>query len=229
MNDSSELRRGMTVYASDGKKLGQVVDKQPDAFLIEKGLFFPKDYSCAYDKVASISGDDIHLSITGDTLRAGKAGPEVTTAAPHEKGEHIEAGRASEAPGVTEETRIPLAEEQLEATRRGYEAGEVRVHKEVQVKTAEVSVPLRHEEVTVERVPVESREAKPGEASFEKSTTTVPLYEEEVEIRKRPVVREEVRVSKERFQEERRASEEVRKETADIEKSGEVEEEPKRE
>lgn len=228
MDYPSDVRRGMAVYAADGKKLGQVVDKGTDRFLIEKGLFFPKDYECGYDKIASLSADEVHLSIAGDALIAGKAVPEAAAPTRREAGEAPEARAAKAATGIKEETRIPLAEEQLEASRRGYEAGEVRVHKEVQTKTAEVSVPLRHEEVTVERVPVESREAKPGEASFEKSTTTVPIYEEEAEIRKRPVVREEVRVSKERFQEERRAAEEVRKETAEVEKSGDIEEEPTR-
>lgn len=220
MDYASELRRGMTVFSSKGEKLGQITDKGPDLFLIEKGLFFPKDYGCAYDKIASIRGDEVYLSISGETLKAGKAGLEA--AAPPARPEE-------RAAGVAQETRIPLAEEHLEASRRGYEAGEVRIRKDVEFKTEEVSVPLRHEEVTVERVPVEAREAKPGEASFEKSTTTtVPVYEEELEIRKRPVIREEVRVAKQSFEEERHASEEVRKETAKIEKSGDIEEEPTR-
>ncbi len=225
MDYASELRRGMTVFSSKGEKLGQITDKGPDLFLIEKGLFFPKDYGCAYDKIASIRGDEVHLSISGEALKAGKAGLEAAEPLPRPE------ERAGErAAGVAQETRIPLAEEHLEASRRGYEAGEVRIRKDVEVKTEEVSVPLRHEEVTVERVPVEARAAKPGEASFEKSTTTtVPVYEEELEIRKRPVIREEVRVAKQSFEEERRASEEVRKETAKIEKSGDIEEEPTRE
>lgn len=199
------LREGMTVYSSDQKKLGKVAAKQEGAFLIEKGFFFPKEYSCSYGAIADIRGDDIFLSMTGDMLTSGY------TSTQDRPSEYREG-----------ETRIPLAEERLEATKRGYQSGEVKIHKDVTTETQQVSVPLRHEEVHVERTAAPAREPGAGEATFEKGTTTIPVYEEEAEIRKRPVIREEVRVSKQGTVEERRASEEVRKETADVDKSGDL-------
>jgi uncharacterized protein (TIGR02271 family) len=100
----------------------------------------------------------------------------------------------------------------------------------VQTERKQISVPVTREEVHVERVPAGAREVRPGEATFQEGEISVPVREEEVEIRKRPVVREEVRVSKTARQEQRVASGEVRKETADIEEEGSVrradEEEP---
>ena len=111
--------------------------------------------------------------------------------------------------------RVPLAEEEAIAEKHE-RAGEVAVHKDVEQRTEHISVPVAHEEVHVERVPVsEGTEAR--EATFEEGTVTIPVREEEVEISKKPVVREEVRVTKERAEEEKEADVTLRKETAEVE------------
>ena len=75
-------------------------------------------------------------------------------------------------------------------------------------------VPTRHEEVSVERVPVEDREATPGEIGDEE--VTMPVTEEEVVTEKRPVVKEEIRVRKDAVQDEEVVEEDVRKEEVDV-------------
>jgi len=62
MIDSSDIRQGMTVYSSDGEKLGQVVQCDASTFVIEKGFFFPKGYVARFDDVSLVSGDEIRLS-----------------------------------------------------------------------------------------------------------------------------------------------------------------------
>jgi uncharacterized protein (TIGR02271 family) len=93
--------------------------------------------------------------------------------------------------------------------------------KDVVTEEKHVTVPVRREEVRVERRPV-TGEARVADTAFEKDTVRVPVTEEEVEIRKRPVVREEVRVSKAVHEEQRTASEPVRRETVDIDEEGSV-------
>ena len=73
-------------------------------------------------------------------------------------------------------------------------------------------MPKRREEDSVERVPVESREAP--EAEIGEDEVTVPVTEEEVVTEKRPVVKEEIRVRKDAVQDE--VVEDVRKEEVDI-------------
>jgi uncharacterized protein (TIGR02271 family) len=73
-------------------------------------------------------------------------------------------------------------------------------------------VPKRREEVSVERVPVESREAP--EAEIGEEEVTMPVTEEEVVTEKRPVVKEEIRVRKDAVQDE--VVEDVRKEEVDV-------------
>src|ERR687889_764815 len=67
-----------------------------------------------------------------------------------------------------EELRVQRTEEELRAGTREREAGEVRVRKNVRTDREQISVPTRHEEVSVERVPVEGREASEAEIGEEK-------------------------------------------------------------
>ena len=62
MSDRSSIRQGMTVFSSDGEKLGKVIQCDASTFIIEKGLFFKKDYVVRYDDVILVSGDEIRLS-----------------------------------------------------------------------------------------------------------------------------------------------------------------------
>jgi uncharacterized protein (TIGR02271 family) len=224
------IQEGMAVYSSDGEKLGKVISLDADGFLIEKGFFFPKEYFARFAHVATVSGDEVRLSLAKDQLAMagesdlgarererrdadlrgaggiGAAGLGGTGAMPHESGRG------------TDELRTTVAEEELDVVKRQREAGEVRLKKDVVTETKHIDVPVTREEVRVERTPIDApRSARPGEAEFREETVSMPIREEEVEIRKRPVVKEEVRVKRDRTQQEQRADAEVRRETVDIE------------
>jgi uncharacterized protein (TIGR02271 family) len=212
------IAEGMMVRDLEGKKLGSVIECRPDRFLVEKGLFFPKDYEISYDQVESVAGGEVRVRFAADELG--------------EKGERRErgaeagyAGTVSATPATAgetqEEVRVPLASEELETAKRERKAGEVRVTKEVTTEEKQVSVPVTREEVYVERTPVEGSPPA-GQGAFQEGTISVPVHEEEVEIRKRPVVREEVRVGKVRREGEQRAEAEVRHEEARIDREGDT-------
>ncbi len=181
----TQIRPGMIVYSADGEKVGKVVGREDGAFVVEKGFFFKKDYLCPFDQVKSISGDEVTLGRTMGELRELPSdyweGQPVSPGAGH---------TGTPATGITEETRMPLSEEQITAEKTRRTAGEVEIKKEVKTETKHVEVPVRKEQVTVTSTQVD-RPAAPGEASFKESTVTVPVEEEEVEIHKRPVVRED--------------------------------------
>jgi uncharacterized protein (TIGR02271 family) len=214
--DRSSLRDGMTVFSSDGEKLGKVTECGGSTFTIEKGFFFPKDYIARYDEVAAVSGDEIRLSMMKEEFirmrESGVYGYDATTG-----------GSSSPTSGrsESEDVRVPLAEEELDVVKRDRAAGEVRLRKDVVTETKHIEVPVTREEVRVERTPVsERREALPGDKPFEKESISMPIREEEVEVRKRPVIKEEVRLQKERVTEQRAAEADVRKERVDIEGEG---------
>jgi uncharacterized protein (TIGR02271 family) len=114
-----------------------------------------------------------------------------------------------------DELRVQRTEEELRTGKRDREAGEVRVRKDVRTDREQVRVPTRHEEVSVERVPVEGREA--SEAEIGEDEVTMPVTEDEVVVEKRPVVKEEIRVRKDAVRDEEVVEEDVRREEIDVE------------
>jgi uncharacterized protein (TIGR02271 family) len=155
-----------------------------------------------------------------DEEREGEVGPGVRMG-DTETGEFR--GHARDQEGVNQpgddlededELRVQRSEEELRAGTREREAGSVNVRKRVRTEREQISVPTRHEEVSVERVPVESREAP--EAEIGKEEVTMPVTEEEIVTEKRPVVKEEIRVRKDTVQDEEVVEEDVRKEEVDV-------------
>ena len=112
------------------------------------------------------------------------------------------------------ELRVQRTEEELAAGTREREAGELRVKKNVRTERESVEVPTRHEEVSVERVPL-SGEA--SEAQIGEDEVNVPVTAEEVVVSKRPVVKEEVRIRKDVVEDTQIVEEDVRREEIDVE------------
>jgi uncharacterized protein (TIGR02271 family) len=120
---------------------------------------------------------------------------------------------------------IQVKEEQLHAEKRPVEAGEVRVRKEVHTEKKTIEVPVRREEVVIERTPVHGRAATQGiaaDAIREGEEIRIPVREEQVEVSKRAVVTEEVKVGKRVVQDTERVTGDVRKEEVKIEQKGDV-------
>jgi uncharacterized protein (TIGR02271 family) len=106
-------------------------------------------------------------------------------------------------------------EEDLEAHKATRQAGEVRVRKEVIEETRTIEVPVRREEVHVERRALTD--------PWPRAPIRIPVMREEVEIRKvvRPV--EEVVITKAAREETRTLSDTVRKECFDVEDTTDLE------
>ncbi len=220
MFQRSQLKEGMTVRSFDGEKLGKVFALGDDAFHIEKGLFFPKDYLVRYAEISDIRDGEIILMHGRESLlklsseaRYG-ATEGLGTTAGYDTTSGI--GTSTAAAG---EVAIPVHKEELDVTKREVQAGEVSIHKDVVVEEETVTVPVRRERVRVER-----RDINPDRpamnASFQEETVTVPLRAEEVDINKRAVVDEEVIIHKDEIEEERRVAEPLRREEVDIRTSG---------
>jgi uncharacterized protein (TIGR02271 family) len=112
------------------------------------------------------------------------------------------------------ELRVQRSEEELVAGTREREAGAFRVRKRVETDRERIAVPKRREEVRVDRVPVERREASGAE--IDEDEVVMPVTEEEVVVGKRPVVKEEVRVRTDVVEEQEVVEEDVRKEEVEV-------------
>jgi uncharacterized protein (TIGR02271 family) len=228
MNENRRgVQEGMIVYSADGEKLGKVLQCEADTFIIEKGFFFPKDYIARYQDIGEVRGDEIHLTSAQASYTGEGDGREARL--DDSSGMAATSGMGTPSYGTQresamrtsgEDVRVPLAEEELDVTKREREGGEVRLRKEIVTEHKRIDVPVMKERVSVEHVQAGDRAARPGDDAFEQKTVSVPLREEEVEVRKRPVVKEEVRVRKERQVEQRAAEADVRRERVDIEGEG---------
>jgi uncharacterized protein (TIGR02271 family) len=115
------------------------------------------------------------------------------------------------------EVRIQRSEEELRVGTRKREAKAVKVRKRIVTERQRMSVPKVREEVTVERVPVEGRDAAElGAAKIGEDEIVVPMTEEEVVVEKRPVVKEEIRIRKDVVHEKEVVEADLRKEEIDI-------------
>ena len=113
-----------------------------------------------------------------------------------------------------DEVRVQRTEEELRVGTRERKAGSIRVRKRVRTDRERIEVPTRHEEVSVERVPVEGEAT---EAQIGEDEVVVPVTEEEVIVHKRPMVKEEVRIRKDVVEDTEVVEEDVRREEVEVE------------
>jgi uncharacterized protein (TIGR02271 family) len=205
LNKWQGISEGTPVYTQDGEKLGKVRVLGEDSFVIEKGFFFPKDFYARYDDVVDVRDDTIYLSQAREAFDEYEGRYEVT---PRDefRDRYPDWSRTNE--------RIPLAEEELQVNKTQKQTGDVKLRKIVHTEYRHFTVPVMREEVRIERTPVtgERAEGLRTDASFKEDTISVPVMEEEVTVTKRPVVKEEVSLHKERVEEQREVSGEVRRE-----------------
>jgi uncharacterized protein (TIGR02271 family) len=164
----------------------------------------------SYGSYYSDEGTDAATVRRGMTMGDTETG-EFREHAAHDEGVHQSRGGDLE---DEDELRVQRSEEELVAGTRQREAGSIRVSKRVRTDRERIEVPTRHEEVSVERVPVEGRAT---EAQIGDDEVVVPLTEEEVVVHKRPVVKEEVRIRKEVVEETEVVEEDVRREEVEVE------------
>lgn len=121
---------------------------------------------------------------------------------------------------------VQAKEEELQVHKQPVKTGEVRVHKEVHTEHKTVEVPVKKEEVVIERHAVSGRRATSDIKEGEE--IRIPVREEQVHVEKTPVVKEEVVVGKRQVQETEEVSGTVKKEEIKVEKKGDVDVKDKR-
>jgi uncharacterized protein (TIGR02271 family) len=116
------------------------------------------------------------------------------------------------------ERTIRLHEERLKVDKQPVRTGEVEVRKEVHTEQKSITVPVEREEVVIERRPASGQPA--GDIKAEE--IRIPVKEEKVHVHKEAVVKEEVSVGKQKVQDTKTVTGEVRSEELKIEQKGDV-------
>jgi len=215
------LTQEIELYDAGGEEIGKVVEINPDFIVAEtaggflglgerRTYYIPRDEITRQDENAwHLTIDKDHLELTGWTQPPGQSA----------WSQEYDRDRQVETTQRRGGTRIRRYEEDLEANTVQRQAGEVSVNKIVVEDTRTMDVPVRREEVHVERHPVSGdasvKAGRDGEA-FTGDSIRVPVMEEDVEVRKvvRPV--EEVEITKSQTEETRRVEDTVRREEIDV-------------
>ena len=132
----------------------------------------------------------------------------------------FESSRGFGTGSTTDEKRIQLRGEILQAYKERVQRGEVRLRKEVITDNQTISVPVTREELVIERTAGSGQRAS-GEIGSDEEIR-VPLSEERARVEKQPVVNEEVRVGKRAVQNTQQVSGDVRHEELKVENEGNV-------
>jgi uncharacterized protein (TIGR02271 family) len=115
---------------------------------------------------------------------------------------------------ISQPVELTSYEEQLRVGAQAVESGAVRLHKSVVTENVETSVPLRHEEVRVERIPAEARPT--ADHDFADEDIELILHEERAMVAKETVPVETVRIAAESRTEQEQVSDAVRRERIEV-------------
>jgi uncharacterized protein (TIGR02271 family) len=114
-----------------------------------------------------------------------------------------------------DEARMTVSREELDVGKRRVQAGEAYLRKHVETEHVRETVPLMHEEVTIERHPISSSE-RTNATIGQDQEIRVPLMAEEAVVEKRVVGEEEVVLHKRQVEEQRTVEADLRRERVDV-------------
>lgn len=141
--------------------------------------------------------------------------------APREEGGYRYEGTfpAPEAKAETvEEHRIPVARERATVRRETRETGRVRIIKNVREHTETIDEPVRQENVSVERVPIDRVVEEVPSVREEDGVIIIPVVEERLVVTKQFVLKEEVHVTRQQSEQRDSRTVTLRSEEVNVER-----------
>jgi len=184
----------------------------------ERALY--QHYGREYREFSGPGGSGTLDTGRGDTSRGdtglGDTGRDVTL----DRGTDVDETRGAghDVSGPNTDDAMTLSEEELRVGKTEREAGRVRLKKYVVEDQVTETVPVRREEVRIEREPITDAnvgDAMDGPAISEEEHEVV-LHEEEAVAEKRAVPKERIRLEKDVQTEDQTVSETVRQERVDV-------------
>jgi uncharacterized protein (TIGR02271 family) len=199
---------------SNDEDLGEVQEVDQNYVLVQRGMVNKKKFYIPRDLAESYDGTLLRFRISEEDAKNRFLRDSPPSSAADEEEQTSMRKRDKTAVEEAEETTVPLAEENLDVSKRA-SAQEATVTKEPVTETKTVEVPVTHEEISVERRPASGSTAaeRPVQSRTE---IKIPLKKEELEVIKQPYVKEEVAVRKKPVTETRAVSEEVTSEKVDV-------------
>ena len=135
----NDVHDGMSVTSTKGDRLGKVISRSAETFVVEKGVFFPKDYELRYDHITDMGSGGITYSLSDIESRLGRR---------RRRGGHARRGPRRHVGAST--ARLPPR-----APRHGLRRAARPVHARPRTETSsreELRIPLMEEEIGIEKV-----------------------------------------------------------------------------
>lgn len=96
---------------------------------------------------------------------------------------------------------IPVIEEQVHVDKKVVKSGSVYIYKDVHEEDVSIDIPYSHEEVDIERVPINQyADDTPPPVRYEGDKMIIPVLKEVLVVEKRIMVVEELHVTKRKIQ-----------------------------
>jgi uncharacterized protein (TIGR02271 family) len=212
--------------------LGKVQEVSSVSILTKKGFLNTEFFNIPKNLVERYDGDKVYFTINEEQARSfSKRNSSITTekekedySINHSKITVEDENNDLSSPSSSIDSKnndivIPLMSEELVVTKKEV-IDEVTITKEPTKETKTEQVQLMHEEINIERRPVNhltdsanistTKEDIPPIES--KTEIKIPLKREEIEVTKKPYVKEEIVIKRKPVSETRRISEEIRTE-----------------
>ncbi|HSS56749.1 MAG TPA: PRC and DUF2382 domain-containing protein [Solirubrobacteraceae bacterium] len=224
---------GRTMLDRDGDKIGKIEDVyedrqsgRPEWALVSTGLFGTKKTFVPL-RGAQPTGEDVRVPLEKAHVKDAPgidADGELSESEERKLFTHYDlgyetdvdgsAGNGHDVSGPTTDDAMTRSEEELRVGTERREAGRVRLRKYVVTETEQRTVPVRREEVRVEREPItEGNVARAHDGpEISEDEHEVVLHEERPVVEKDVVAKERVRLSAEERSDEETVSEQLRKE-----------------
>ena len=229
------------VYDNQGEKVGKVAQvyldhtsEQPSWVTVHTGWFGMKETFVPLQR-AKTGSDGLQVAVTKQDV---KDAPRIDNDAelpPEREAELYDyysmspagpaAGQRGQRDGYTGDQSgdaMTRSEERMNVSTQQTEQGHARLRKHVVTEHVSQTVPLRHEEVRLEREPITdaNRRAAMSGNKIEESDYEVTLHAERPVIETETVPVEQVRLTKETVTEQQKVGGEIRKEKIDFEQDG---------
>jgi uncharacterized protein (TIGR02271 family) len=234
--------KGRTAVDTDGGKLGTIEEiyldaqtQQPEWALIQTGMFGNKSSFMPLEGATS-SGDDIKAPYSKDQVKdAPKVDPDGELSLDEESALYSHYGInydksdpstgtdqgtvGHDTSGPTTDDAMTRSEQELKVGTTSRESGRARLVKHVVTEDVTQTVPVRREEVRVEREPITdaNRDAATAGGEITSEEHEVVLHDEEVVVEKNVVPKERVRLDKDVVTDEQQVDETLQKEQIETE------------
>jgi len=224
---NQQFIEGEAVFDTDGDKVGQIheYNAQEGYIVVQKGWLFPKDLYVPVNAIARNDAEGVYLNLHKDDLEqhaydeppvggfgAAATATSATATSATATTQVVDSAVTNTVVETGDDIRVPVLEEELVASKRREELGRVRIHKDVVSEQQTVSMPVTHEEVYVERVPLQGQYMGAAADAFTDKYIDITIMGEQLVASKRATVAEEVRVHKDVTMEQQDITDTVRRE-----------------